>query len=48
MSRLRTNARNPVHPSVASPAVEEDVAQFALEFGLRAEQFHPEALGCSD
>jgi hypothetical protein len=44
MPRLRTDSGDPVHLAVTPPAVEQDVPQLPLEFGLRAEEFHAEAL----
>jgi hypothetical protein len=48
MPGLRAHTTDPVDPPVATPAIEDDVAQLPLEFALRLEQLHPEALRGSD
>jgi hypothetical protein len=37
-----------VHPPIATPAVKQDVPEFALQLSLRLQQLHPQALRRGD
>jgi hypothetical protein len=39
MAGTGADAANPMNPTVAAPAMEERSAKFALELGLRVEEF---------
>jgi hypothetical protein len=46
MPRLRPYPGNPMQPPVASSTVEKEPAEFALQFGFRTKQLHPQTLRC--
>jgi hypothetical protein len=45
---LGTHAADPVNPSVAAPALEQDVPELSLKFALRLKELHPQLLGRPD
>jgi hypothetical protein len=45
MAGLRADTGNPMHISVAPPAVEQEPGELPLQVALRGEQLYPQALG---
>jgi hypothetical protein len=41
MAGFSANARHPMHSPVAAPAVEQQPAELALQFGFGLQEFHP-------